>query len=110
MQQQIPINKKLSWKRFFIITGSSAAALTLLSLTGTIILQLSIPADCPSCGMAAVGLAPLYLLALVALITLWIGFAIWATQRTQVSWKKILIVFVAMLPLALYAVRLIVTF
>ena len=102
--------QKQPWKRFFVITGSSAGALTLLSILGTIILQLSIPPDCSSCGMAVVGLAPLYLLALVALITLWVGSAIWSTRRAQASWKKAAIVIVAALPLVAYAIRLIVTF
>lgn len=110
MQDTNDAKQKQTWKRFFIITGSSAGGLILLSVVGTIALQLSLPHDCASCGMAAIGLAPLYLLALAALITLWIGLGVWATKRTQSARKRMLIILAIVSPLLAYAIRLIVTF
>ena len=60
--------------------------------------------------MAAIGLAPLYLLAGISIIILWIGFGVWLVKRVLSRWVKVLVTVVTTLPLFAYAMYLLVTF
>lgn len=47
---------------------SFSALAVFVAIVLTIVFQLSIPKDCPACGMGAIGLVPFWLLAFLALI------------------------------------------
>ena len=49
------------WLIFSTVTVLAAIVLT-------VVFQLSVPKDCPACGMASVGLVPFYLIAFLALV------------------------------------------
>ena len=110
MKDTNALDKKRPWKRFFVISCSITIAFVVLSIVGTIVLQISTPPDCPSCSMAAIGLAPLYLLAGISIIILWIGFGVWLVKRVFSRWVKALVIVVTTLPLFAYAMYLLVTF
>lgn len=55
--------KKKLYKAWLI----AGIAIIVLSVAATLIFDASVPEDCDSCGMAAVGLVPLWLLSIVVL-------------------------------------------
>ncbi|KHK99168.1 hypothetical protein LK09_03950 [Microbacterium mangrovi] len=71
------------WRSFFVFFGAAGILLTAISIVLTTVFNLSVPPDCPSCGMAAVGLVPVYLITAVMTLTLAIGFVIWVFRRRR---------------------------
>jgi hypothetical protein len=80
-----------SWILFFRITVITTVLLLLITIVSTSLLNASIPDDCPSCGMATVGLAPLWLLTIASAVTLFIGVILRASLRMP-TWGRVMLV------------------
>lgn len=100
-------NTKNKWKNFFIWWSSIAAALTVISVIATYIFERSLPGGCEACGMAAVGLVPIWLINIIAVIVLIIGTWIWLFKKTNKPYIRIGLVVIAAVALVYCAISIV---